>query len=98
MAPCIFVLASGDVVVSYATAASPPAVPTGASNLDCIRVIGADDTVATGDLLVAWDIRDGDTVELLEPLLDFGRVDRWGDGPVGGPLACSHANWKMQSE
>lgn len=94
MAPCIFVLASGDVIVSYATATSPPAVPTGTSILDTLRVVGADDTVATVDLLVESDIGYSDTVEFLEPLLDFGRVDRWGDSPVGGPLGSSQADWK----
>jgi hypothetical protein len=72
MTPCHFFLASGDVVFSYATSARPPTVFVGASILDCIRIVSAGDTVATIDFLVESDVRDGDTVDLLEPLLDFG--------------------------
>jgi len=72
MTPCVFFLASGDVVVSHATAASPPTVFVGTGILDSLRVVAANDTVATIDLLVERDVRDGDTFNLLEPPLDLG--------------------------
>jgi hypothetical protein len=81
--PRHFVLASGDVVVSYAAPASPPAV-----------LVGADDTVATINLLVERDVGDGDTLKLLEPPLNFSRVDRWWEIPVHWPFRGSRADWK----
>ena len=97
MTPSHFGLASGDVIVSYATSAGPPAVFVGSSILDCVRVVGADDTVATIDFLVERDVGDGDTLELLEPLLDFSRVGGWGEIPVGGPFGGSRADWTKGS-
>ena len=94
MTPGQFVFASGDVIISYATSAGPPAVFVGAGILDCVRVVAADDTVATIGFLVERDVGDGDTLDLLEPLLDFSRVDWWGESPVGGPFCCSQADWK----
>jgi len=52
MTPGHFVLASGDIVVPYTASTSPPAVFVGAGILDCVEVIGADDTIATIDLLI----------------------------------------------
>jgi hypothetical protein len=94
MTPRHFVLASGDVVVSYAAPASPPAVLVGAGILDCVGIVGADDTVATINLLVERDVGDGDTLKLLEPPLDFSRVDRWWEIPVHWPFRGSRADWK----
>ena len=82
MTPGHFGLASGDVIWSYTTPASPPAV--GGGILSCIRVVPAGDTVATIGLLVERDVGDGDTLELLEPLLDFSRV--------GGVHGCPAAS------
>ena len=92
MTPGHFGLASGDVIWSYTTPASPPAV--GGGILSCIRVVPAGDTVATIGLLVERDVGDGDTLELLEPLLYFSRVGGWGEIPVGGPCGGSQADWK----
>lgn len=86
MTPRHFVFARGDVIISYATSAGPPAVLVGAGILDSVRVVWADDTIATIGFLVERDVGDGDTLDLLEPLLDFGRVGWWGEGPVGGPF------------
>ena len=97
MTPRQFVFASGDVISSYATSASPPAVFVGAGILDCVRVVGADDTVATISFLVDGDVGDGETLDLLEPPLDFIRVDRWGESPVGGPFCGVKADWKKGS-
>ena len=97
MTPSHFGLASGDVIVSYATSAGPPAVFVGGGILDCVRVVSADDTVATIDFLVKRDVGDGDTLNLLEPLLYFSRVDGWGESPVGGPFSGSRADWMKGS-
>ena len=93
MTPSHFGLASGDVIFSYAASAGPPAVFVGAGILDSVRVVPADDTVATIDFLVESDVGDADTLNLLEPLLDFRRVGGWGESPVGGPFGGSRADW-----
>ena len=95
MTPSHFGLASGDVIWSYTTSASPPTV--GGGILGCIRVVAAGDTVTTIGLLVERDVGDGDTLELLEPLLDFRRVGSWGETPVGGPCTGSQVDWKKGS-
>ncbi len=97
MTPRQFVLASGDVIISYATPASPPAVFVGAGILDSVRVVATDDTVATIRFLVERDVGDGDTLDLLEPLLDFSRVGWWGESPVSGPFCGSQADWEEGS-
>jgi len=85
MTPSQFVFASGDIVVSYAATAGPPAVFISAGVLDCVGVVAADDTIATIDLLVERDVGDLNTLELLEPFFDFTGVGRWGEIPIARP-------------
>jgi len=94
---CHFVLAGGDVVVSYTATACPPTVFICTGVLDSIGVVGADDAVATIDFLVESDVRDCVTLEFLEPLLDLSRVDCWGLFPVCGPGGGRQVDCKSKS-
>jgi hypothetical protein len=96
MTPGHFVFASRHVVGSHATTTGPPTIFISAGVLDGVWVVGADDTVGPIGLLVDRDVRYLDTLELLEPLFDFIRVDGWGEVPIRRPSRSGQVDWEAK--